>query len=128
MFDTFISYRREGGQNIANRVYDFLKTKNFSPFYDIEKMGAGRFDEQIRNNIIHAENFLLILSKGALDRCSEPGDWVLREIELAIENNLNIVVFQADSFEYPDDLPSRISLLKNYQVMFFSEVNLSSRM
>ena len=43
-------------------------------------MENGRFDEQIRRNLINAINFVLILSKGALDRACNEGDWVAKEI------------------------------------------------
>lgn len=62
-YQTFISYRRKGGKEYAERLYDYLLDKNFSPFYDITGMEAGRFDEQIRLRLINAKNYILILSK-----------------------------------------------------------------
>ena len=127
MFDTFISYRRAGGSAIAPRIYDYLRLKSYSPFYDINGMEAGRFDEQILFNIRNAQNFLLILSKGALDRCVNEDDWVRQEIATAIEFNLNIVVFIEEGFVYPDNLPDEIRVIKQYQAIEYSEISLSSR-
>ena len=118
-YQTFISYRRKGGKEYAERLYDYLLDKNFSPFYDITGMEAGRFDEQIRLRLINAKNYILILSKGALDRVCEPEDWVRKEIQLAIENNLNIIVLQETGFVYPDIMPDDIINIKNYQVLEF---------
>lgn len=118
-YQTFISYRRKGGKEYAERLYDYLLDKNFSPFYDITGMEAGRFDEQIRLRLINAKNYILILSKGALDRVCEPDDWVRKEIQLAIENNLNIIVLQETGFVYPDLMPDDIINIKNYQVLEF---------
>lgn len=115
MFDTFISYRRVGGSYFAARVYDFLTFRNFKPFYDKTEMESGRFDEQIRNNLNKVTNFILLLTKGALDRCIATDDWVRIEIELAIANNLNIIVLQEDNFVYPDNLPESLFNLRNYQ-------------
>lgn len=128
MFDTFISYRRAGGSEVASRLYDFLRFKGFNPFYDITGMENGRFDEQLKARLIQSENYVLILSKNALDRCNEEGDWVRIEIATAIEYNLNIVVLEEEGFEYPKSLPDNIVAIKNYNVMFYSFQNLSNRL
>lgn len=127
MYQTFISYRREGGKEYAARLYDYLQDKNYLPFYDITGMEAGRFDEQIRLRLINAHNFILILSKGAFDRINEPDDWVKTEIQLAIENNLNILVLQEIGFSYPNRIPDEIATIKNYQVIEFDARTLSKQ-
>lgn len=128
MFDTFISYRRVGGGGTAARVHDYLKLKGYNPFYDITGMGAGRFDEQLRTHLIAALNFVLILSKGALDRCSEENDWVCKEIATALEHNLNIVVLKEEGFEYPADLPKELETVKMIQAVDYADVTLSARL
>lgn len=115
MFDTFISYRRQGGSDYAPRVYDYLEERGYRPFYDHIGMENGRFDEQIRRNLINAINFVLILSKGALDRACNEGDWVAKEISLAIKFNLNIVVLKKEGFAYPSTLPNELVSLPYYQ-------------
>ncbi len=128
MFDTFISYRRAGGANVAARVYDFLKLKGYNPFYDMTGMEAGRFDEQLKMRLIQVENFVLILSPNALDRCSSEDDWVRMEIGTAIEYNLNIIVLQDDEFVYPEKLPDPIETISMYQAITYNMNNLSSRL
>ena len=128
MYDTFISYRRIGGASTAARLYDYLKLKDLKPFYDIDGMRAGRFDEQLRSNLIGSLNFVLILSKNALDRCSQEGDWVKEEILTAIEHNLNIIILIEEGFEFPADLPDDIAILKNYQMIEYTAITLTSRM
>ncbi len=120
-FDTFISYRRAGGSVIASRIYDNLLLKGFSPFYDITEMRAGRFDEQLKNRIINAENFVLILSKHALDRCQDEQDWVRQEITLAISYHLNIITVQEPGFVFPENLPAELQTLSLYQTVFYDE-------
>lgn len=128
MFDTFISYRRIGGANFAARVYDYLKLKGYNPFYDITGMSSGRFDEQLKHNLVNSLNYVLILSIGALDRCKEPNDWVYKEILLAIEHNLNVIVLQEEGFEYPADMPCDLETLRMFQAIEFSNQTLSSRL
>ena len=115
MFDTFISYRRQGGSDYAPRVYDYLEERGYRPFYDHIGMENGRFDEQIRRNLINAINFVLILSKGALDRAGNEGDWVAKEISLAIKFNLNIAVLKEEGFAYPSTLLNELVSLAYYQ-------------
>lgn len=74
-------------------------------------MENGRFDEEIRRNLINAINFVLILSKGALDRACNEGDWAAKEISLAIKFNLNIVVLKEEGFAYPSTLPNELVTL-----------------
>ncbi len=128
MFDTFISYRRAGGADIAARVYDFLRLKGLNPFYDMTGMEAGRFDEQLKMRLIQAENFILILSPGALDRCTSEEDWVRMEISTAIEYNLNIIALQDDEFIYPSQLPEQIQTISMYQAVNYNAASLSSRL
>ncbi|MBQ5824059.1 MAG: GNAT family N-acetyltransferase [Clostridia bacterium] len=128
MFDTFISYRRVGGSSTAARVHDYLKLKGYNPFYDITGMGPGRFDEQLRSHLIASLNFVLILSKGALDRCSDEEDWVRKEISTALKHNLNIVVLKEEGFEYPDNLPEEINVLPMIQAIDFDDATLFARL
>ena len=120
MYQTFISYRRAGGSEYAARIHDYLYEKKYNPFYDITGMDAGRFDEQIRLNLINCQNFILILSCGAFDRINEPDDWVMREIQLAIDNNLNIVVLQENGFVFPDHIPIEIREISKYEAIEFN--------
>lgn len=128
MFDTFISYRRSGGVQIAGRVNDFLKLNGFKPFYDLNGLEAGKFDEQLKRQLIGAENFILVLSPEALDRCVNDDDWVRAEITIAIENNLNIIVLQDDEFVYPPKLPKAIQSITKYQAITYNITSLTARL
>lgn len=128
MYDTFISYRRAGGSDIAARLYDYLKLKDYNPFYDITGMEMGRFDEQLKLRLIQSENYILILSEHALDRCDADGDWLRMEIATALEYNLNIIVLKEESFVYPAELPQDIRAISMYQTIDFNRSVLSARL
>ena len=56
-------------------------------FLDIDRLRAGKFDENLLMNIKLAKHFLLVLTNNALDRCigdSERQDWVHKVIRLDI--------------------------------------------
>ena len=58
-----------------------LQLRGFSVFIDVEKLEAGKFDNNLLKSVRHAQNFVLVLSSGSLDRCfgdSDRKDWVHR--------------------------------------------------
>lgn len=127
MFNCFISYRRSTGSNYAARIYDFLCLKKYEPFFDRVGIESGRFDEQIRINLINCENFIAVLSKNSFDRIFEENDWVEKEIALAISHNLNIIVLKEEGFEFPKrPLPDEIKNFLNYEMYEFNDSTLGS--
>ena len=58
-----------------------LQLKGFSVFLDIEKLRAGKFDDNLLLSIRNAKHFILVLTQNALDRCQDDHDkkdWVHR--------------------------------------------------
>ncbi|MCQ2191710.1 MAG: toll/interleukin-1 receptor domain-containing protein [Paludibacteraceae bacterium] len=108
-YDIFISYRR-ANISYARNIYYALKDKGYtSIFFDMDSVREGLFPDQIREAVKGCTNFILVLSPGSMDRCSNPGDWVAEEISLAIEHNKNILpVVIGASFTWPASVPNRI--------------------
>ena len=78
-FDVFVSYRREGGSQVARTVQQALKGK-CKVFLDVDTLGGGHFDTTLLSMIAVAPNFLLLLTEGSLNRCANDKDWLRREI------------------------------------------------
>ncbi|XP_050410413.1 NAD(+) hydrolase SARM1 isoform X3 [Patella vulgata] len=119
--DCFISYRRSNGSQLASLLKVHLQLRGFSVFIDIERLSAGKFDENLLKSIKLAKNFLLVLTPNALDRCiddQESKDWVHKEIAAAIEGGCNIIPLM-DNFDWPpaDKLPAD---MKN--IVFFNGI------
>ena len=58
-----------------------LQLRGFSVFIDVERLEAGKFDNNLLNSIKQAKHFILVLTPNALDRCigdSECKDWIHR--------------------------------------------------
>ncbi|XP_046373718.1 NAD(+) hydrolase sarm1-like [Haliotis rufescens] len=107
--DVFLSYRRSNGSQLASLLKVHLQLRGFSVFLDIDRLRAGKFDENLLLSIHLSRNFILILTPNSLDRCigdSNREDWVHKEIVAALESNCNIVPIM-DGFEWPplDQLP-----------------------
>jgi formylglycine-generating enzyme required for sulfatase activity len=86
----FISYRRTDVYT-ALAVYENLKNQGYDVFFDYRSISSGDFEQIITSNIRARAHFILILTPTALDRCNEPGDWLRREIEFAIDQKRNII-------------------------------------
>ncbi|XP_059056964.1 NAD(+) hydrolase sarm1 isoform X2 [Achroia grisella] len=107
--DVFVSYRRSNGSQLASLLKVHLQLRGFTVFIDVERLEAGKFDNNLLQSIRQAKHFLLVLTPNALDRCKEDTDqkdWVHREIVAALQSQCNIVPI-IDNFEWPnaEELP-----------------------
>ncbi|CAM1301648.1 SARM1 (predicted) [Pycnogonum litorale] len=110
--DVFISYRRSNGSQLASLLKVHLQLRGFSVFIDVERLEAGKFDNNLLQSIRQAKHFILVLTPNALDRCVEDGeckDWVHREIFTALQSQCNIIPV-TDNFQWPESekLPNDI--------------------
>ncbi|XP_063241318.1 NAD(+) hydrolase sarm1 isoform X3 [Bacillus rossius redtenbacheri] len=102
--DVFISYRRSNGSQLASLLKVHLQVRNFSVFIDVERLEAGKFDNNLLQSIRQARHFLLVLTPNALDRCIgdvDCKDWVHREIVAALQSQCNIIPI-IDNFQWPE--------------------------
>ncbi|XP_063984471.1 NAD(+) hydrolase sarm1 isoform X3 [Diachasmimorpha longicaudata] len=102
--DVFVSYRRSNGSQLASLLKVHLQLRGFSVFIDVERLEAGKFDNNLLQSIRQAKHFLLVLTPKALDRCSrdnECKDWVHREIVAALQSQCNIIPI-IDNFQWPE--------------------------
>ena len=118
LFDVFISYRRDGGEVLGRLFFELLKN-DYATFFDHESLSSGRFDERLLNIISNCNDFLVLLTPGCLDRCSNAGDWFMREISCALDNNKNVILLISEDFIMPSDeklkeLPPKIATLIKY--------------
>ena len=113
MYNIFISYRRDGGDLMARMLYDIFDDMKLKAFLDLKELEIkpGPFDTKLYQYIEEADNFVLLLSKGALDRCKDENDWVRLEIEHAINHGKNIIPFLMSEFEWPENLPKSLERL-----------------
>jgi tetratricopeptide (TPR) repeat protein len=117
----FISYRRT---NLpwALAIYQALTRHGFDIFFDYESIHSGDFEQIIFQNIRARAHFVVILTPSALERCNEPGDWLRREIETAIDEKRNIVPLFLEGFSFgspaiADKMTGKLELLKKYNGM-----------
>ena len=104
----FISYRRT---NLpwALAIFQSLKSEGYDVFFDYLSIPSGDFESIIVENIKARAHFVVILTPSALERCNEPGDWLRREIEIAMDERRNIVPLMLESFDFGS--PSTIKAL-----------------
>jgi hypothetical protein len=95
----FVSYRRT---NIswALAIFQNLTQHGYDVFIDYDGIASGNFATAILENIKARAHFLVLLTPTALERSSDPKDWMRREIEAALESRRNIVPVMLDGFKF----------------------------
>jgi len=117
----FISYRRTNYW-AALAVYQNLHSNGFDAFFDYKSIPSGDFAQVITENVTSRAHFVIILSPSALERCNEPGDWLRREIETAIDYQRNIIPLMIEGFQFGSQttlqaLTGKLMGLKNYNAI-----------
>lgn len=109
-YDIFISYRRDGGAQYARILQLMLIQRGYKVFLDYDELTDGIFSDKIKAAIKDAPVFMLVLSKGSMQRCANDGDWVRQEITLAVEQNKHIVPVNPDNgFDgFPEGMPEKL--------------------
>ncbi len=125
-YDIFISYRRYGGFETADSIYQRLQKAGYSVFFDLEQLNSCKFNEKLLNVIEGCKDFILVLPPNSLDRCDDPEDWVRKEVEHAIAKGKNIIPIMLRGFEWPENnkLPESLRELPLYNGITASDHNL----
>jgi len=113
--DIFISYRRKGGYETAKHLYDLLTRDGYKVSFDIDTLRSGDFDTELLKRIDECKDFIIVLNKGAFDRCLDSTvdmkqDWLRNELAYALQKGKNIIPLMLDGFtEFPHNLPNDIA-------------------
>ena len=117
----FLSYRRNVSSFIARAVFQHLRQHQYDVFMDVESIDSGQFEKIILAQITARAHFLVVLTPGTLERCREPGDWLKREIEYAMDFGRNIVPILVNEFRFDDHaltyLIGKLSALPRYNAL-----------
>ena len=114
----FLSYRRT---NIpwALAIFQNLTQHGYDVFIDFNGIASGDFESVILGNITARAHFLVLLTPSALEHCSDPEDWLRREIETALASQRNIVPLMLEGFDFgtpkvASQLTGELAALKYY--------------
>ena len=100
-YDIFISYRRDGGDILARLLYETLRHKKYSVFFDYESLSAGDYREKILATVRQAKDVIVVLSRDCLERCKNSDDLMYEEISEAIRHNKNTMLVFLEDFRMP---------------------------
>ncbi|MBQ7562104.1 MAG: toll/interleukin-1 receptor domain-containing protein [Synergistaceae bacterium] len=112
-YQIFISYRRDGGEDLARLLENKLTDRGFKVFFDVESLRSGAFNKALFEKIAECIDVLVVLPPHALDRCVDPNDWVRLEIARALELDKNVIPIMMRNFEFPEILPADIDELRH---------------
>jgi tetratricopeptide (TPR) repeat protein len=117
----FLSYRRT---NVpwALAIFQNLTQHGYDVFFDFNGVASGDFERVILGNITARAHFLVLLTPSALARCGEPGDWLRREIEAALDAKRNMVPLMLEGFDFgtpaiATQLTGKLEGLKHYNAL-----------
>lgn len=116
----FISYRRNGGLETAKDIFHHLNDK-YEIFFDMKSLRNGRFDLKIEEAIKQCTDFILILSNQIFSRFEDDGDWISRELELALKGSKNIIPIFLNDFTQPSTDNETIKKVLNYNGIKYSD-------
>ncbi len=118
-YDIFISYRRETGEDKARILNQYLSSIGYKVFFDHESGLTGEFETEILAAVEIAPVFLFLMTPNCFDRCMDEGDWVRREIEMAVKLNKEIIPirpnYDSNFDNLSDNLPESIRQLSKLQ-------------
>ncbi len=123
----FLSYRRADSQDIVGRVYDRLK-EHFPAdrlFRDLDSLPLGRpFPLALEESIARADVTLVVIGPKwvsvtdtrGMRRLDDPEDFVRREVEQSMSNNLPVIPVLVSNTIMPasEDLPQSLRPLIYY--------------
>jgi TIR domain len=114
----FISYRRTD-ESWGLAIFQDLTQHGYDVFIDYDGIASGNFEAVILENIRARAHFLVLLTPTALERCSDPKDWMRREIEAALDSQRNIVPLMLAGFSFgtpaiASQLTGKLAALKDY--------------
>ena len=117
----FISYRRINAP-WALAIYQNLNNNGYDVFFDYAGIASGDFESVILGNIRARAHFVVLLTPSALEDCSEPTDWLRREIEEALAIKRNIVPLMLEGFDFgtpaiANQLTGKLATLKSYNAL-----------
>jgi len=119
----FISYRRT---NIAwaLAIYQSLRIRGYDVFFDFQNINSGDFEQVILGNVKGRAHFLVLLTPPALERCKNPGDWLRREIETAIDEKRNIIPVFLEGFSFGDPMVAQYLTGKLEELKKYNGINI----
>ena len=117
-YDIFLSYRRKNADGHSNvgtvRTFMYVFERHgYEVFFDFKDCTDEYFSDTILPAIRTCQYFVLVLTRGCLERCKDKGDWLRREIEEAIKYRRKIIPITPDGeFEvWPMDIPDSMNAL-----------------
>ncbi len=128
-YDIFISYRRNGGSDIACKLKNSLSQNGYKVFLDINALGCGNVDTQLIDKINECKDFILIVDEHTFDRCLDPNfdqnkDMLRIELAHALRMTKNVVpIFLSDECRFPHNLPIDIADVARRNALYLNNNN-----
>ena len=108
----FISYRREGGADLARYLHDKLTDMGMDAFIDVDDLSIGKFASDIEKQIVQRSFFVAVLTPTTLE-----SEWVRKEIQTALTHNRFIIPFVTREFKFYEHVPDDVAQLREFNAI-----------
>ena len=126
-YDVFLSFRQEGGAELAQCITTRLKQEGLSVFFAKDNMDAGPFPDQLFRAIESTPRFVPLLSLGSLEPREAAVDWMRKEIAHALLlPGKRIVPIKMTGFRFPTPLTTDMEQLDDLQAADCSDGGLDN--
>lgn len=132
-YDIFLSYRRKNADGHSNvgtvRTFMYVFERHgYEVFFDFKDCTDEYFSDTILQVISTCQYFVLVLTRGCLERCKDEDDWLRREIEEALKYGKKIIPITPDGeFEvWPTDLPDSMKALSANDGLQITTIHMDS--
>lgn len=114
MYDLYISSRHSPlAMYYTGWLGKYLGTT--ARIYDgYDRIRNGEFPEDLKRRIEKSRNFIVVLTSDSFGRYNDENNWVIDEIETAINTNANIIPVVTSDFVWSETLPNMVKRLKEY--------------
>lgn len=108
-FDVFISYRRDGGAEVARFTAEKLRSRGYRVFLDVESLNSGEWGGALLRRIEECTDFVVVVTDKFFDRCENPDDVVRCEISHALKSSKFVIPLLVERAQFPSHLPTDIA-------------------
>lgn len=116
----FISYRRKSSAFTLLLANQLSQQLDADIFVDFESIDETDFETAILKHLRQSDVFLLMVTEHTFaDRIHNDADWVRKEIQIALERGIPIILVCENGLFPPSDLPNDIREIRNKQGIEF---------
>ncbi|MDZ4783429.1 MAG: toll/interleukin-1 receptor domain-containing protein [Planctomycetia bacterium] len=104
--DIFVSYRRQGGAELARFLAEKLTIRGYHVFLDVDTLGAGSWSDELQRRVDECSDFIAIVTEDYVERCKDADSVVYHEVARALGTGVNVIPLLVAHQRFAEQLPN----------------------